>query len=84
MTTQGTLLDVVPKLKPLLEGKQFLAHTRYDESREHFIMCWNKMDIPGDDATRQGNSTYTFLEFDTDWDVVSSRNVTTRFMVAHE
>lgn len=83
MTTRGKLIDVVPKLKPLFAGKEFLAHTRHDESRDRFIMCQSAMDIPGDDA-RQGNSTYHFMEFDSEFELVSSRSVTTRFMVAHE
>jgi hypothetical protein len=96
LETKGKLIDVVPKLKSILSlGNEnsnnknkkkikFLAHTRYDERRERFIMCTNHMDIPGEGDHFQGNSTYEFLEFDSNFDLVTSRSVTTRFMVAHE
>jgi carotenoid cleavage dioxygenase-like enzyme len=82
LITKGKLVDVVPKLAELFQGRKCLAHTRYDETRQRLIMCINEMNIPGENM--KGNSTFEFLEFDINFDLVSSRSFTTRFMVAHE
>ncbi|KAL9186001.1 hypothetical protein ACHAXT_005239 [Thalassiosira profunda] len=80
---KGRLVDVVPKLKAVFpEGSKFLAHTRYDEERGRFVMCRYKMVIPGDEG--KGNTEMEFVEFDDNFDVVSKREFTTRFIVFHD
>jgi all-trans-8'-apo-beta-carotenal 15,15'-oxygenase len=83
LETKGRLVDVVPKLKEVFpDGTKFLAHTRRDETKERFVMCTSKMEIPGD--TNQGNVTMEFLEFDTNFDLVCRRSHKDRFMVVHD
>ena len=83
LETKGRLRDVLPKLADAFpEGSKCLAHTRYDEARNRFVMCINTMVIPGDDM--MGNSQMEFIEFDDNFDVVSTREFTTRFMVFHD
>ena len=83
LETKGRLSDVIPKLANVLpRGTTSLAHTRYDEANNRFIMCLNVMEIPGENF--MGNSTFQFLEFDSNFDLVSSRKHTTRFMVCHD
>jgi carotenoid cleavage dioxygenase-like enzyme len=82
LKTKGKLTEVVPKLGSILDGKKCLAHTRYDPVRKHWILCVNEMDIPGENY--MGNSTMIFYELDINFDVVSSRSYTTRFMVFHD
>jgi carotenoid cleavage dioxygenase-like enzyme len=101
LQTKGRLVDVIPKLKPIFDpptnddtgsGKsnKFVAHTRYDEKLNRFIMCINTMIIPGegkDENNRpdfKGNSKMEFLEFDDNFDLVSRRSHTTDFMVFHD
>ena len=45
-------------------------------------MCRYQMIIPGDDM--KGNTLMEFIEFDTNFDVVSRREFTTRFIVFHD
>ena len=92
LETKGRLCDVLPKLEAIFnppsdksektESNKFLAHTRYDAERNRFVMCINTMVIPGDDF--KGNSQMEFLEFDENFDLVSRRKHTTRFMVFHD
>eukprot|EP00536_Pseudo-nitzschia_multiseries_P004449 jgi/Psemu1/318424/estExt_fgenesh1_pm.C_740002 len=80
---KGRLSECIPKLSTVLPpGIKSLAHARYDEERNTLIMCLNNMDVPGENF--MGNSTFTFLEFDENFDVVSKREHTTRFMVCHD
>lgn len=92
---KGRLCDVVPKLaavfdplqfdvnKITTDGKsKFLAHTRYDAKRNRFVMVINTMVLPGENL--KGNAQMEFLEFDENFDVVSRRKHTTRFMVFHD
>ncbi|OEU11318.1 putative beta-carotene 15,15'-monooxygenase [Fragilariopsis cylindrus CCMP1102] len=102
LQTKGKLVDVIPKLKPIFDppndestgssGKsnKFVAHTRYDEKLNRFIMCINTMIIPGEGKDEngkpdfKGNSKMEFLEFDDNFDLVSRRSHTTDFMVFHD
>jgi carotenoid cleavage dioxygenase-like enzyme len=104
LQTKGRLVDVIPKLKPIFDpptndegqsstgGKsnKFVAHTRYDEKLNRFIMCINTMIIPGEGKDEngkpdfKGNSKMEFLEFDDNFDLVSRRSHTTDFMVFHD
>uniref|UniRef100_A0A7S4ER81 Carotenoid oxygenase n=1 Tax=Pseudo-nitzschia australis TaxID=44445 RepID=A0A7S4ER81_9STRA len=80
---KGRLSEYIPKLSAVLPpGIKCLAHTRYDEDRNTFIMCLNEMVVPGENF--MGNSTFTFLEFDEKFDIVSKKEYTTRFMVCHD
>ncbi|EED90585.1 predicted protein [Thalassiosira pseudonana CCMP1335] len=79
---KGKLIDVVPKLASVFRGNKCLAHSRYDEANNRFIMCINNMIIPGEDF--KGNVQMEFVEFDDNFDVVSRRQHTTRFMVFHD
>jgi len=83
LEVMGRLVDVVPKLQSLFpEGSKFIAHTRYDEKRNKFVMCRHEMIIPGEDG--KGQTQMEFFEFDDNFDVVSRREFTTRFMVFHD
>lgn len=83
LETKGRLVDVVPKLKSVFpEGTKFLAHNRYDEDRNRLILCAYNMVIPGDKFL--GNTRMEFIELDDNFDVVSRREFTTRFMVFHD
>lgn len=100
LETKGKLSEVVPKLDAIFnpppsqeesssgdgsdktETSKFLAHTRYDAEQNRFVMCINTMVIPGEDF--KGNAQMEFLEFDENFDVVSRRKHTTRFMVFHD
>ena len=88
LETKGRLVDVVPKLDAIFNPPdstrkaKFLAHTRHDAERNRFVMCINTMVVPGDDF--KGNSEMEFLEFDENFDLVSRRKHTTRFMVFHD
>ena len=83
LNTKGRLVDVIPKLKEVFpSGTDFIAHARYDDDRERFVMCVSKMDIPGENF--MGNTTVRFVEFDTNFDVVTERHHSTRFMVFHD
>jgi len=76
-------VDAVPKLKAVFpEGSKFMAHTRYDEKRGRFVMCRHEMLIPGESG--DGNTRMEFIEFDDNFDVISKREFTTRFMVFHD
>lgn len=80
---KGRLGDVLPKLNTIFpEGTKCLAHTRYDSVRNTFVMCVFKMIIPGEEM--KGNSYMEFLEFDDNFDLVSRRDHTTRFIVFHD
>lgn len=80
LETRGKLVDIVPKLSTRLAGAKLLAHARVDGDR--IVMCINDLQVPGE--TNEGNTTMTFLELDIDWNVISSREHTTRFMVFHD
>lgn len=83
LETKGKLVHFLPmELKNRLDGKKLLAHTRVDEDRERMVLCINTMEIPGE--SNEGNSTMEFIEVDTEWNIVSSRSFTTRFMVFHD
>jgi len=84
LQTKGRLSEVIPKLVKVFPpgDSKCLAHARYDESNERFIMCKYLMDVPGENF--MGNSTMEFVEFDSNFDVVSSREFSTRFMVFHD
>lgn len=83
LETKGKLIDVVPKLKSVFTDKtKFLAHNRYDEARNRLILCAYKMIIPGQSFL--GNTQMEFIELDDNFDVVSRRGFTTRFMVFHD
>ncbi len=80
---RGRLGDVLPKLKTVFpKGTKCLAHTRHDTVRNRFVMCIFKMVIPGEEM--KGNSYMEFLEFDENFDLVSRRDFTTRFIVFHD
>jgi all-trans-8'-apo-beta-carotenal 15,15'-oxygenase len=83
LETKGRLVDIIPKLKSAFpDGTKFLAHNRYDEERNRLILCVYKMIIPGQDFL--GNTQMEFVELDDNFDVVSRREFTTRFMVFHD
>jgi len=83
LETKGLLSDVIPKLALVFPaGTTCLAHTRVDEERNRFIMCINSMVVPGENF--KGNTIMEFVEFDTNFDVVSRREYSTRFMVFHD
>ena len=83
LETKGRLVDIIPKLKDEFpEGTKFLAHNRFDQDRNRLILCAYKMIIPGEDF--RGNTQMEFIELDDNFDVVSRRQFTTRFMVFHD
>ncbi|KAL3794643.1 hypothetical protein HJC23_010071 [Cyclotella cryptica] len=83
LETKGRLVDVIPKLASVFpKGTKFLAHNRYDEENRRLIMCVYNMVIPGERFL--GNSRMEFVELDDNFDVVSRREHTTRFMVFHD
>ena len=83
LETRGRLVDVVPKLKSVFpEGTKFLAHNRVDDDRNRLILCAYKMVIPGQNFL--GNTRMEFIELDDNFDMVSRREFTTRFMVFHD
>jgi len=80
---EGRLGDVLPKLSSIFpEGTKCLAHTRHDSARKTFVMCVFKMVIPGEEM--KGNSCMEFLEFNENFDLVSRREHTSRFIVFHD
>lgn len=81
LKTLGPLEDHVPALKKHLSGKKLLAHNRIDEDRQRIILCSSSFDIPGDG---EGNTIVEFMEFDVNFQLVSSRRIQTRFMVFHD
>ena len=83
LETKGKLVDIIPKLKDEFpEGTKFLAHNRFDQDRNRLILCAYKMIIPGEDF--RGNTQMEFIELDDNFDLVSRRQFTTRFMVFHD
>ncbi|KAL7487974.1 hypothetical protein ACHAW6_013566 [Cyclotella cf. meneghiniana] len=83
LETKGRLVDVIPKLAAVFpKGSKFLAHNRFDQEKRRLIMCVYKMIIPGENFL--GNSHMDFVELDDNFDVVSRRSHTTRFMVFHD
>ena len=79
LETLGPLTEVVPSLREL-RGLKFLAHKRIEGDR--MIFCASKFDIPGEDF--QGNTQIEFIEVDSNFEVVSRRSQTARFMVFHD
>jgi all-trans-8'-apo-beta-carotenal 15,15'-oxygenase len=77
METVGRLEDKVPVLK----GKRFLAHTRIDDARQRLILCCSTFNV---DDPKSTSTSIEYMEFDVDWQLISSRTFTTRFMVFHD
>ena len=92
---RGTLAQILtdmaardPNLSYLKESARvvgttkMLAHTRYDEKRQRFILCSTEMVLPGDQF--KGNVILTFYEFNTAFRLVARKKYKTRFMVMHD
>jgi len=87
LQTKGRLSEVVPKLSTLFPPNETkcLAHTRYDPHKNTFVMCKMNMLIPGQGQNFKGNVQLQFVEFDDNFDILSTTTHTTdRFMVLHD
>ena len=85
LKTKGALSQVLPKLASIFPpGTKCLTHTRYDALNNRFIVCKNIMLIQGKGNNMKGNTLMEFIEFDDNFDEISQREFTTRFMVFHD